>query len=304
MLLGLLVCGITWGANVASAESIEVPEVHFYEVAVFVLPELEKFGKPARPEVPIAIQTRAELEKIVTDTAVVEAIMKGVDFDKEWLAFCRWNGSGQDQLDVSVVKGEDGKLRVDVAYQPGRTEDLRQHAKLFVIQREHVAPPVADGKVTDDVAKVREGLATWAKLKEQCGGNYSYTIRFSSFAGFGHVTTIVVSANKVTERRFEKFDREPKPLAPGEVEPKKEGWSETGELLGSHEKEGAPVLTLDEIYASAEKIAAAELPKHERRYIRTDKQGLLTSCFTIDTRIADDAPTNGIVVNSITIEKP
>jgi hypothetical protein len=51
---------------------------------------------------------------------------------------------------------------------------------------------------------------------------------------------------------------------------------------------------MEEMYAEAKKILAKDLPVHEKRYLAFDKQGLLSHCFTVDTRIADDSPTVGI----------
>ena len=155
-----------------------------------------------------------------------------------------------------------------------------------------------------DAEKVSESKTRWEALKKECGGNYSYKVSWSSFAGFGHTTTIVVENNKVVSRTFQEFNlREIEPVAPGE-EPaaEKSGWVETGDEIGSH-KEGAAPKTLDELYAEAAKIAVKQLSPDERRYVRTDKQGLLLSCFYVDTRIADDAPTTGVIINSITLKK-
>jgi hypothetical protein len=150
---------------------------------------------------------------------------------------------------------------------------------------------------SDDAGRLAAGLATWETLKEQCGGNYSYTVGWSSAFGFGHVTEIVVRDNKVVARKYEEFNRQA-PVPPGAEPPAGTAWTEEGEAIGSHQK-GAPAKTLDELYAGAKEIVAKELAPHERRYVRLDKQGLPTSCFTIDTRIADDAPRRGIYISSI-----
>lgn len=162
---------------------------------------------------------------------------------------------------------------------------------------------IATAAYANDAAKLKESLATWQKLKQQCGGNYSYKKSFSSFVGFGHTTTIVVKNNKVAERHFRSFSGGPiAPQLPGQP-PKPQGdtWVEKGKDLGSHKK-GAPLKTLDELYAEAAAVVKRQLPQHERRYVRFDKQGLLNSCFTVDTRIADDAPTKGVSINNIKLE--
>jgi len=153
--------------------------------------------------------------------------------------------------------------------------------------------------------KLEKSLKTWQKLKKECGGNYSYSIRFTSWVGFGHETTIVVRNSKIAERRYRSWSGQPQIVAPVEpgkppvaAKPDGETWIEKGKDLGSHKK-GAPAKTLDELYAVAAKVAARELSDFEKRYIRFDKQGILQSCFTIDTRIADDAPRNGVAINSL-----
>ncbi len=65
--------------------------------------------------------------------------------------------------------------------------------------------------------KLQASLKTWQRLREDCGGNYSYKVRWSSFVGFGHETEIVVRDNKVIERRFRAFGGgglAPVPIAP------------------------------------------------------------------------------------------
>jgi predicted secreted protein len=175
-----------------------------------------------------------------------------------------------------------------------------------------VAPafdPVAEANknAKADLAKVQAGIKAWEVAKAKCKGNYSYKVGFESFVGFGHETTIVVSNNKVTERRYRAFNRR-RPVAPprpGVQAPQKaEGtsWMEQGKAIGTN-KQGAPAKTLDELYVIALETTKKRLRQFERRYIRSDKQGLLVSCYIMDRRIADDAPRNGLVVSSITLSK-
>ncbi|MCS5631373.1 MAG: hypothetical protein NZ744_11135 [Pirellulaceae bacterium] len=146
----------------------------------------------------------------------------------------------------------------------------------------------------------------WEQLRASCAGNYSYTVTTLSFTGYRTSTTITIRDNKVHQRKYEAFagaPRVPLPLKPGAkppvVKPLK-SWTETGAKLGTH-KEGAKPQTLDILYELATKIVKRDLAPHEKRYIRFFKNGLLKSCFTIDTRIADDAPINGVNINSITL---
>ena len=180
-----------------------------------------------------------------------------------------------------------------------------------------VAPPVFDpnAKAREkakeqakvDTVKVQTSIKAWEKAKAQSKGNYSYKVSFTSWVGFGNETIIVVENNKVTERRYRSFNRRqpvPAPRPGGVVPPQPEGDSylEKGAQLGKNKK-GAPAKTLDELYEIALVTAKKPLKEFERRYIRSDKQGLLVSCYIMDRRIADDAPRNGLVVSSITLGK-
>lgn len=78
-----------------------------------------------------------------------------------------------------------------------------------------VAPAVAADR--DTVRKQLEASAPeWKAAKKACSGNYEYTVRFSSWVGFGHETTIVVRANKIVERRFRSWNAPDRgPVPPG-----------------------------------------------------------------------------------------
>ena len=161
--------------------------------------------------------------------------------------------------------------------------------------------------VDDNMAELQASLDKWDNLKQKCGGNYRYFVRTSSFTGAGTETEIVIRNNKVAGRRY-KVTGPPVLIAPtpnGEP-PKPEAptykWTERGEEVGNN-KDGAPAKTLDELYAQAKEVLVRELPEHEKLYVRFDKQGLLSSCFTVDTRIADDAPTNGVIISEIRLEE-
>ena len=147
--------------------------------------------------------------------------------------------------------------------------------------------------VLSDADQLKASLVNWEQAREECGGDYSYQVRWSSAFGFGHTTTITVQGNKVVERKYVEFGQ-PEPVKPGEApaEPKPK-WVEMGKELGTH-KEGTAGRTMDELYAEAKKLLEKDLPGHERRSLAFDQQGLLNYCFTRDTRIADDSPLSGI----------
>lgn len=150
--------------------------------------------------------------------------------------------------------------------------------------------------------ELQASLKKWQMLREQCQGNYAYKVRWSSFTGFGHETEVVIRDNQVVERRFRTFDGKPPAPAPADQPAAAPAfkWIEKGKDLGKHHQ-GAEAKTLDQLYEVAAAVIKRELPAHERRYVRFDKQGLLRSCFTVDTRIADDAPTIGVIISSIAL---
>jgi hypothetical protein len=184
---------------------------------------------------------------------------------------------------------------------------MKHTTTLLLLTIALVTLTVSIGRAQDtDVEKLQRSLDKWSELKEKCGGNYRYFIRTSSFTGAGTETEIAVRNNKVAGRRY-RVTGPPVLIAPGPngEQSKSEApgykWTEQGESVGKN-KEGAPAKTLDQLYAQAKEVLARELPEHEKRYVRFDKQGLLSSCFAIDTRIADDAPTNGVIISEIMLE--
>ncbi len=159
----------------------------------------------------------------------------------------------------------------------------------------------------ESAATPREQLAKsrakWKDLKAACQGNYSYAVRFTSFAGFGHETRIVVENNQVVERRFRSWSARPVQPEPGKA-PSAEGetWTEQGGNLGKHPGAALPK-TLDSLYEEAEKVVARPVAPFERLYLQFDPQGLLKTAFTVDTRIAADAPTKGVIIENLTLGK-
>ncbi len=147
--------------------------------------------------------------------------------------------------------------------------------------------------VGTEAEQLQASLAKWEKARDACGGNYSYSVRWSSAFGFGSVTTVTVQENQVVERKFKEFG-EPKPVKPGEVAvEEKPTWVETGKDLGSHPG-GTAAITVDAMYSEAKKILDTPLAEGEKRYLKFSEAGLLNYCFVVDTRIADDSPRKGV----------
>ena len=149
-----------------------------------------------------------------------------------------------------------------------------------------------------DKKRLSESLVNWNRVREVCGGNYSYKVIKSSFTGFRTETTVVVKANKVVERRFETG----MPGIPGMAFQLKIEWVENHAEIGSHKGVAEPK-TLDELYELAKKIVETEVPAEHIRSLGLDKQGLLNHCFIRDTRIQDDAPVSGVPFLQLSLGK-
>lgn len=157
-----------------------------------------------------------------------------------------------------------------------------------------------------DAELLRASAEKWKLAREECGGNYTYSVVRSSFTGARQTTTVVVQNNKVVERRYQEFAGGPPMLAkPGEkpIEAKPK-WIETGKEIGSNkEPRAAAARTLDELYQEASKLVEAKVPENHQRTLGFDKQGILAYCFTQDKRIADDAPIQGVAPLRLELHK-
>lgn len=149
-----------------------------------------------------------------------------------------------------------------------------------------------------DSERLAASAAKWSKIKEECGGNYSYKAIRSSFTGYREETIVTVKDNKVVERQLLTAT----PAQPGQPPVVRSEWVETGKDIGSH-KAGTEPRTLDELYAVAKKVLEANVPANHSRRLGLDKQGLLQYCFIVDTRIQDDAPMTGMKPIYLTIGK-
>ena len=136
----------------------------------------------------------------------------------------------------------------------------------------------------------------WEEEKEKCLGNYSYRVSWSSWTGFGNETIIIVRDNRVIERQYRAFST-PQINSPTT---NRKNWKEEGSFIGSH-KDGHPPKTLDQLYIEASNLMKQPIPPHHRPYLRLDQNNLLLACYTRDTRIADDAPINGVRITSISL---
>lgn len=94
-----------------------------------------KVPEGAKAGVPAVVTSAEELTKCPVCGGEADAIKKQVDFSKEKLLVFAWSGSGQDKVNVTG-ETKDGKTTVTTTYTPGKTRDLRQHVKLFVVPKD------------------------------------------------------------------------------------------------------------------------------------------------------------------------
>ena len=164
-------------------------------------------------------------------------------------------------------------------------------------QAQPALTPASSAEVWGDKKdQLYQSYNRWLKLKEECKGNYSYDVKWSSWTGFGNTTTIVVRENKVIERRYESYGAPHPDGRPID----KNRWTERGDLIGSNPK-GHPPRTIDELYKEAKSLTGKPIPQFHRGVIRLNKMGLLLSCYIQNTRIADDAPIKGVNITSISL---
>lgn len=152
--------------------------------------------------------------------------------------------------------------------------------------------PARQNKV--DADRLVTSRLKWEQLQKTNGGNYSYTVRWSSAFGFGHLTTITVRQNRVVERRYEEFGRAVAPSPRDAAVKPMPKWIETGSQLGTHAQEGAPVRTVDQLYAEAARLLSEPVPEAHQLFLGITPAGLLHHCILVDRRIMDDAPLRGV----------
>ncbi len=122
------------------------------------------------------------------------------------------------------------------------------------------------------------------KLKGRNGNSYVYTISEQSFAGFGSETTIEVQKGKVISRFYEAY----------EISENDESttiilsyWETSKKELGSH-SEGAPAVTMDDLYKTCISQYLIADPNANEVYFETNGQGVMTMCGFVPYGCQDD----------------
>ena len=85
---------------------------------------------------PTEIKTAEDLAKSpLFGEGSSDKLKKHVDFTKEKVVVFAWSGSGQDSV-AGATATEDKKTTAQFTYTPGKTRDLRQHFKVFVVPKD------------------------------------------------------------------------------------------------------------------------------------------------------------------------
>lgn len=87
--------------------------------------------KGSRWKKPIKIESEKAAGKYFGKKAVA-TIKKQVNFKQQFVLLFAWQGSGQDRL--SFVVAESFPEQVFFSRKPGRTRDLRRHARVFALR--------------------------------------------------------------------------------------------------------------------------------------------------------------------------
>ncbi len=135
LLLPAILSLLSTNAGWADAPIKEMGEVQLKEAA-FALSGAEN---------PLLIQSVEEAAPYF-DAKNLATLKDKVDFSKQEVLVFAWRGSGQDLLDYVVLESFPEQIRF--RYQRGRTRDLRQHVKVFIV-RSNVKCIVNDKNVSN-----------------------------------------------------------------------------------------------------------------------------------------------------------
>lgn len=147
-----------------------------------------------------------------------------------------------------------------------------------------IKPRLRSESNTTESGSYEQSYRKWIADKQAHHNSYQYVISFSSWAGFGESTTIIVYEGRVTGRKYESWKYTSSGSAEKEITAQ---WTEDSNTLNSH-AEGAPVQTLDQIYQQCSGNWLAVDPAHHTIYAEYKNDGLLSLCGYVPKNCADD----------------
>jgi len=134
---------------------------------------------------------------------------------------------------------------------------------------------------------LKKSQSTWFQLKAQHENSYQYSRIFSSWAGFGHKTTISVIQGKVVKREYQAWGRQIDNTV---------HWQEESNNLDSH-SEGASSSTMDQLYQQCGLILENNDKPENKITLNFDPQGILAHCLYTPNNCADDC-SQGISISN------
>lgn len=144
-MLSLLLFETSW----ASEPIVEIGDVQ-PKVSAFTFDGAKK---------PLVLQSVDEIAKHF-DAKNSTNLKNRVDFGKQEVLVFAWRGSGQDRIGYEVLESFPEQIRF--SYRPGRTRDLRQHVKIFVVRSD--VKCIVNGKLVSDLEIKKDGQWSSTKL--------------------------------------------------------------------------------------------------------------------------------------------
>jgi len=144
-MLSLLLFETSW----ASEPIVEIGDVQ-PKVSAFTFDGAKK---------PLVLQSVDEIAKHF-DAKNSTNLKNKVDFGKQEVLVFAWRGSGQDRIGYEVLESFPEQIRF--SYRPGRTRDLRQHVKIFVVRSD--VKCIVNGKLVSDLEIKKDGQWSSTKL--------------------------------------------------------------------------------------------------------------------------------------------
>ena len=139
-------------------------------------------------------------------------------------------------------------------------------------------------------------LKAWQKFKAESGNSYSYTVYTSSWIGSTSETIITISNGQFVSRVYRTLRPHDHMGPPPKDSPLVEEWREEGSTLNT-KQDGAPLLTLDQIYEQAKNDLLLKRPD-AKTYFEANNDGLISSAGYVEDNCADDC-FRGVNIKSI-----
>ena len=109
---------------------------------------------------PVSIANEDQLTAAIPDRSAFDAVAKAVDFSRQQLLLFSWSGSGGDRL-IAEPKVEAGMTTIDLEFEFGLTDDIREHQALLAISKDaRWQINIEDGVVHEDRVKYEFNAGT------------------------------------------------------------------------------------------------------------------------------------------------